>query len=251
MNDLENLGLSEKEVKVYISLLELGNAKVTNISQRAGINRTTGYDILNSLANKGLINALGKGNRQEFTAESPVAIANYIKRQQYKLEEDLIKVQDIVPSLLAIQSKGSKPSVKFYEGEEGLMKVYEDTLTSRDGILGFANADEMHQGLPNYFPRYYKRRAAKKIWAKAIVQDSELGKLRKNEDANELREIRLVPHEDFNFTPEINIYNNKIMIASWREKLGIIIESKEIADAFKKIHALSWLGTERFNDDKK
>ena len=30
------------------------------------------------------------------------------------------------------------------------------------------------------------------------------------------------------------------MIASWREKLGIIIESAEIADAMKKIYELSW-----------
>ena len=32
------------------------------------------------------------------------------------------------------------------------------------------------------------------------------------------------------------------MIASWREKLGIIIESAEIADAMKKIYELAWIG---------
>jgi len=247
---LEKLGLSDKEAKVYVSLLELGNARVADISKKAGINRTTGYDILNSLANKGIVNALGKGSRQEFMAEAPISIANYVKRQQNILEENLNKAQDLVPRLLAIQSKGNKPSVKFYEGEDGLMKVYEDTLTSNDGILGFANVDEMHDGMPNYFPKYYKRRAAKKIWAHAIVPDTELGKLRKKEDPNELRETLLVPNEMFNFTPEINIYNNKIMIASWKEKLGIIIESKEIADAFKKIHALSWLGAKQFDQNK-
>ena len=31
------------------------------------------------------------------------------------------------------------------------------------------------------------------------------------------------------------------MIASWREKLGIIIESGEVADAMKKIFELAWL----------
>ena len=30
------------------------------------------------------------------------------------------------------------------------------------------------------------------------------------------------------------------MIASWREKLGIIIESDEIADAMKKMYELAW-----------
>ena len=34
------------------------------------------------------------------------------------------------------------------------------------------------------------------------------------------------------------------MIASWREKLGIIIESAEIADAMKKTYELAWIGAE-------
>ena len=35
------------------------------------------------------------------------------------------------------------------------------------------------------------------------------------------------------------------MIASWREKLGIIIESAEIADAMKKIFELAWIGAKQ------
>ena len=35
------------------------------------------------------------------------------------------------------------------------------------------------------------------------------------------------------------------MIASWREKLGIIIESGEIADAMKKIFELAWIAAKQ------
>jgi hypothetical protein len=77
--------------------------------------------------------------------------------------------------------------------------------------------------------------------AKALVDFSfsfylyvEFGVERKSFDKDELRETALVPADKFNFSPEINIYDNKVMIASWREKLGIIIESSEIADAMKK-----------------
>jgi hypothetical protein len=51
-----------------------------------------------------------------------------------------------------------------------------------------------------------------------------------------------VPADKYYFSPEIDIYDNKVMIASWREKLGIIIESHEIADAMKKIFELAWIG---------
>ena len=59
----------------------------------------------------------------------------------------------------------------------------------------------------------------------------------------------LVPKDSFDFSPEINIYDNKVMIASWKEKLGIIIESHEIADAMKKVFELAWAEAKRLNKD--
>lgn len=41
------------------------------------------------------------------------------------------------------------------------------------------------------------------------------------------------------------------MIASWREKLGIIIESEEIADAMKKIYELSWSRAKELDKETK
>ncbi|MCR4311594.1 MAG: hypothetical protein NUV54_03465, partial [Candidatus Taylorbacteria bacterium] len=58
-----------------------------------------------------------------------------------------------------------------------------------------------------------------------------------------------VPPEKYYFSPEINIYDNKVMIASWKEKLGVIIESAEIADAMKKIYELAWTEAKRLDAD--
>jgi hypothetical protein len=50
----------------------------------------------------------------------------------------------------------------------------------------------------------------------------------------------LVPAKDYDFSPEINIYNNKVLMVSWREKMAIIIESQEIADFHRKMYKLAW-----------
>ena len=63
----------------------------------------------------------------------------------------------------------------------------------------------------------------------------------------EKREIAFVPPDKYYFSPEINIYDNKVMIASWKEKLGVIIESVEIADAMKKIYELAWAEAKRLD----
>ena len=97
----------------------------------------------------------------------------------------------------------------------------------------------------------FKRRAGKGIAIRAIIPDTEAGLERKSFDKEEMRETALVPKNAFLFSPEINIYDNKVMIASWREKLGIIIESNEIADAMKKIFELAWVEAKRLDSDLK
>lgn len=247
---LEFIGFSGKEVVVYLALLELGKGTVTQISRKAGINRPTGYHVLASLAQKELVKASGKEPKQEFVAESPDQIEKMLLEKIKNDQAFINEAKKIIPELKSIHNVSDRPKVSFYEGREGLERVYEDTLTSAEPIRAYASVENMHLGLPNYFPEYYKRRAGKGIAIRAIVPDSETGRERKSFDIKEKRETALVPKEKFDFIPEINIYDNKVMIASWREKLGIIIESTEIADAMKKIYELAWSEAKRLEGKK-
>jgi sugar-specific transcriptional regulator TrmB len=246
--NLQSFGFSEKETDVYVALLELGRGTVTKISQKAGINRTTGYDVLGSLVNKKLASVSGKEPKQEYAAEPPTSIAEYLKRRISETEEMIKKAKEIIPEMDLLHNIKNRPKIRFYEGTEGLEHVYEDTLTSSEPIRAYATVDDMHKALPNYFPKYYKRRAEKNISIRAIVPETPTGRERKTHDVEEKREIAFVPADKYYFSPEINIYDNKVMIASWREKLGIIIESEEIADAMKKIYELSWSEAKRLNN---
>ncbi len=239
-NALVNLGLHEKEASVYVALLGLGESTVSEIAKRAGINRTTVYDILSSLGTKGLVSISGKEPKQEYRAENPDKLITYLKSDLERKAQNIRYAELILPELKSIHKIGERPRIKFYEGTDGLRDVYEDTLTSSETIRAYASVDDMHDALPNYFPKYYKRRADKGINIRAIVPKTEIGIARGERDKLEKREIAFVPPEKYYFSPEINIYDNKVMIASWREKLGIIIESAEIADAMKKIYELAW-----------
>jgi sugar-specific transcriptional regulator TrmB len=237
---LQTLGFSTKEATVYVALLELGHGTVSEISRKAGINRTTGYDILDSLANKGIVNVTGKEPKQEYAAEPPEAVIEYLKREAEAAKARIAKAGELLPQLRSVHATQNRPKIKFYEGSDGLRQVYEDTLTSTEPIRALANVDDMHKGLPSYFPEYYKRRTEKGIAIRAIVPKTPIGMARGTYDEEEKREIAFVSPEKYYFSPEINIYDNKVMIASWREKLGVIIESAEIADAMKKIYELAW-----------
>jgi sugar-specific transcriptional regulator TrmB len=244
---LDSFGLSKKEGSVYLAILELGRGTVTQISRKANINRTSGYDILDSLAHQGLVRVSGKEPKQEYVAESPDNIVSLLEKRLEETQRSIEAAKELVPQLKSMHRVEDRPQIKFYEGTDGLRQVYEDTLTSGESIRAYATVDDMHKGLPNYFPEYYKRRAGKGIAIRAIVPQTEAGKERARHDAEEKREIAFVPADKYYFSPEINIYDNKVMIASWREKLGIIIESSEIADAMKKIYELAWTEAKRLD----
>jgi sugar-specific transcriptional regulator TrmB len=230
---LLSVGFSEKEALVYLALLELGKRSVSPIARKSAINRTTVYDILDSLVSKGVVSVSGKEPLQEYVAESPDKILDFVKAEIIKKQNELKQAEEIIPQLKSLHNVSDRPQVRFYEGVKGLQEVYEDSLTSNETIRAYANVEDTHSILTGYFPKYYKRRAAKGIKIRAIFPNNDLAWERKSLDKEEARESVIVPSDKYFFSPEINIYDNKVMIASWRERLGIILESKEISEAMK------------------
>ena len=236
---LKNSGFLDKEIKVYLTILELGRGTVAEISRKAGINRSTGYVILDSLAGKNLVNVSGKEPKQEYAALSPANLVAYLDAKasnQKKLAED---AKEILPELTSIYNVGDRPKISFYEGLAGLEHVYEDTLTSNGDIYSTSTYEEMHGALPKYFSTYYERRAKKKIFIHTFVADTPLARERKANDKLEHRDTSLIPKDQFPVPTDIEIYNDKVMLASWKEKLGIIIESKEIATTLRSVLKLA------------
>ncbi|OIO46375.1 hypothetical protein COU05_01855 [bacterium (Candidatus Gribaldobacteria) CG10_big_fil_rev_8_21_14_0_10_37_21] len=240
---LTSIGFSDKQAVVYLALLELGPSAVSEISRRAGINRTTGYDILEMLVSEGLVSPLGKSKKQKYVAENPEKIVGFAENQIKKAQAILLEAKKLAPELKSIYRKKERPIVKFYEGKEGIKQVFEDTLTAKSEIVGYACAEPMQKSIPEFYFEYLPQRIAKGIKARGIMPDTSfMHKIVKN-DRKELRQSRLVAKEKLDLEIEINIYDNKVMMVSWAENLGILIESEKIAKAQKQIFELAWQAT--------
>lgn len=248
---LQESGFLDKEIAIYLTILEMGRGTVAEISRKAGINRSTGYVTLDSLASKGLISVSGKEPKQEYTAESPKNLVDYMNRQAQIQKNLADEVTELLPELETLHKVDDRPTVRFYEGLAGLEHVYEDTLTSKEDIYSTSTYEEMHGTLPKYFETYYARRVKKGIFIHTFVADTPLAHIRKANDQNEARETYLVPQDKYPVPTDIEIYGNKVMIASWREKLGIIIESQEIATTLRSTFKLALEQAKKLEADKK
>lgn len=246
---LEEFGLSKKESALYLELLQLGTQPASVIARRLELPRSTAQFIAESLSKKGFVSKIIKNKITYYTSEKLENILNmmdeekdnYIRRHKIRKEH----FKKIIPSLNEIISRGNidKPKVSFYEGVNGLTRVYEDVLTSKEEIRSFVSYTKAHRLKPAKLV-IYKRRAAKGIKIKCITRDSELARIRKTNNEKELRESVLVDPKKYSWIPEIQFYDNKVNIASVDEKFGVIIESEQIAKAMKALFDLAWEGAQ-------
>ena len=241
---LADIGLSEKESLVYLSLLKLGTAKAVSVASKSDLRRTTVYDILRQLTGKGLISKFSKKSTTFYSVSDPQALLGHLDREHSqfsaKMSQKKIQVEQMLPELVSIAKAGSSaPKVRFYEGRKGIREAYEDTLTSTGMICAYADFASLLDELEEYFPDYLERRIKKKIFARAIAPDTQVWRERLKVNQAELRDTRFLPAGN-SFTPEINIYNNKMLMVSWKEKMAVIIESKDLIDLQKIIFEQLW-----------
>lgn len=240
---LTRLGFSEKESLVYLALLELGKSTVSRIARRARINRTTAYDIITELEHRGLaVKAVSaKTKKQLYAPEPPEKLILYLERREKEWRQGISEAQTLMGELKFLaQKQPGPPRLKLFEGKAGIKELYETSLTAKEEIRSFNSVESLEQFDKSYAREYFQRRAAKNIFIKAIVNDGPLSHEYKKRDNREKREIRIVPQDKMDIGPEIYFYDNSVSIFSLKENFGVMIESREITEAFKKLYDLAW-----------
>lgn len=231
---LKNIGLTDKEAKVYLACLKKGTAVVSDIAQGANINRVTAYDILEKLKARGLVSYFSKRKVKYFSALNPEIVVEQFEKKTNDL-------RSVLPQFKRISGETSHPRIRYFEGLEGIKAIYTDTLTSKSEILNYSNSKEIRKIWPTYDKDYVDKRSQKKIHLRGICPKDKEGEVVKSEDKKYFREMCLVPTDQFPFTNEINIYEDKVAIISFKNELiGMIIESIEISNSQRAIFNMCW-----------
>lgn len=240
--ELQHLGLSEKEAKVYLASLELGPETAQNLAKKAAINRPTAYVQIESLKQRGLMSETQKGKKTLYSAESPRQLSSLLNSLEKELAYKKSEIHKVLPALTQLfESAGERPKVRFYEGEEGIRAVEEDFLRVKNKkIQGFVNMDRLRELFPNHSD-YSKRRIAKKIRSQ-VIYTQKGGALPAMSDPAKLREARYITPDKFPISADITIYDNKVALVPYKvNPIVAIIENNEIADTMRALFFLIWI----------
>jgi HTH-type transcriptional regulator, sugar sensing transcriptional regulator len=240
---LEEIGLTKSEVKVYLSLLELGSSTTGPIVDKSRASSSKIYEILEKLIQKGLVSFVIKSGTKHFEAADPNRILDYIEEKKNKLEEQEQGLKKIIPQLELKQKLSEYNSeATIYKGIKGMKTAFNDVLkTMKRGeeyhVLVGMDAKEP---IFSFINHYHQRRANAGIKVKLLYSPNSV------KFANA---IEMVPHTTVKVAPYqllsssfILIYKNKTLISILeRNDLTIFrLDSKQTAKSFKTTFDLLW-----------
>lgn len=244
-NELIALGLTQEQSEIYLSLLEKGSQSAALLAGSTSVKRTYVYKICEELIIKGLITQEVKGKTSVFIPQSPDHLLSTAEQKRQEVENAKMALERILPNLKAKYSAiDTKPVITYYEGVEGVKRVYRDALKEGLPIYALVQTSRVEPEIYEWVTNYYVReRVKREIKVKAIVSSGTKTKEYITLDEFELRETKLISHNEFPFEHEINIYGDKIALINHHagEKLlAIIIENPIVVKTFKSWFELTW-----------
>jgi sugar-specific transcriptional regulator TrmB len=240
LNELQNLGLSDKEARVYVASVQIGSAPMQKIAKLANVNRATTYVLVESLMKRGLMTSVTKGKKRYFQAEQPERLLEIIQKEKRELLAREETVKELVPQLMnlheATQEVQGKPKVKFYEGKNGLLAVRDEILKSKEKeAFSLYNRDSVKEVFtPEQRQEFSEKRISKKIKSHAIYTSKDGDTSVDSE--RDFTHYSFIENEDYSSPIDITVFDDKVAITSLDEPLmSVIIENEDIADSFKQL----------------
>jgi sugar-specific transcriptional regulator TrmB len=225
INELRKYGLSEKEASVYVALLKLGPSAAKHISKECHLIRTTLYDVLKSLREKGIVAATLKNKIHYFEAADPEKLIEI-------LDEKKDVINRVMTELRTLRREVDPyPRGEIFEGVDGVKTVFTEILKDKKPLYAFSNNSAMIKLVPFFGPHFIEARVKKKIPIKIISEPSEFtDKELIAKDKKEFRETRVLP-ELTNVNINEYITEDLVAILGSRadEPIGILIRQKDFA----------------------
>lgn len=239
------LGLSDVEIQVYRTLLELGTRPAGMVALKAGLKRGHTYNVLGQLMGKGVVQEFIKNNVRHFTCSAPDSLLSLVENQEEELKMQKERLRKVIPLLESLRNPiAARPKVRFFQGVDGVKEIFEDMLRGpSDRIFGVC--DITHSWRPpggelsSWSQTFLQRRIDRGIWFYGILNQSpESDVVARDAEAN-FRVLKRI--EGVRLPVELNIYGSKVALVSTKgETVGLLIEHPPVAEMLRNLFNAVW-----------
>ncbi len=227
---LKEIGIGEKEAKVYLALLKLGEIGAGKIAKETGLDRTLIYQLTGKLIEIGIVSYVVKNNIKYFIASDPKKLIESLKEKEKKIER-------IMPEMISLmKEKEEETRVEVYKGREGIKTILKDVLKVKKDYVVFGEEGRLQELFPIEFEWFLKDVVKLGIKEKVLVREDLRGKAWKTKNT----EFRFISKEYLSPSMTV-VYGNKIVVMIWKKPFYVsLIENKEVADSYRSYFELLW-----------
>lgn len=242
---LQQLGLNETEVKVYLALLPLGTVPASAIATRLAMPRSTAKYTCQQLVDIGLVTKLNKNNTFLFTAKDPENLYKILEKQKQEIMQKEYDIGRVLGELKKMFNPRSVlPKMQFFEGAENITKMLQDVLDEAKPLYGALHLDpQLHPTIATYFRDVYIPERKRKFFPSWMLFNDN-GSTRDYREGDQLmnRISLLVPEKEFPFKICFHIYGDKVAFYSYKSPnlSGVIIQDSYIREMQFSLFKLAW-----------
>lgn len=239
---LGSIGLSKTESKIYLTLLERGEQKTSEIISSTKINSGRIYEILSTLQSKGFTSKIIKNGIKYFSAAPPTILQDYLKEKEIEIEKEKKEIDTLLPKLLEKYSSNKKETqIEVFTGKSGMKSAYEILFAEATHdknlyVTGISSQLNYAKWLPNFMLTYtYPKRKRLKLKTKKLMNiEAKEEKLWRTDKA----EVKFIPTDALT---SYEILGDVIIIQILQgDTVHLVIKDKQVANDFKKQFLLMW-----------
>lgn len=239
---LTKIGFSKKEVGLYLVTLRIGPASAPQIAREIKIPRQTAYTLLAEMAVKGYIEQSNRRGVKQFFAE-PEQLTTLIEKRKKEAEDQRVFLEKEMPKILALRPKKvSLPKVLYYEGENGLRRLFENILDQykkgeREIFRGYG-INKIQGLLHDYIPDFIKERHEYGAETHLFIGRGENDFEIKDTESAYGRKVKQLDME-----PQmagLYLVGDRLYLFSYEDLVGVMIENTAITRLMKNVFEDHW-----------
>lgn len=241
MIDLTAAGLSPTEAKCYTALLEQQDWTPAELAKYVTETRTNCYKILDNLVALKLAERFDKAKKLHYRATNPAQLLELARKRRTAQEKAERALQANTEDLMkTYYNTHEQAGVRYFQGETEIKQIFEEIAEAKDEVkfihtlagIDFYGFDTMHDLRMLSIKNGVKRRALTQDGPQAPTDY-------KTADPFSNLQRTWLKADDYKTPVEWGAFDDKLYIISFgKEALGIIIESPQIAAAFKELFVL-------------
>lgn len=232
---LRTFGLTDKQARSYVALLELGQATAYQVAEKAKLKRPITYVVLDELRRKGLALKIPHSKKQLFTAKPP---EEFFTEQ----EEKMRYAKRVLPELLALVQDKRKVRVLYFEGKYGIQEALEYHLPqiARKELLALYGKGSGNGSIPPLYLNYNQTLSDQQTSVRGFApKHSSLKKFRMLDEQYGWKIVSL-DESEFSSQVSVEIADDFVRVLLYKDQQAVIVDNPDFAKMMREVFEMIW-----------